>query len=144
MMAATSMEHETLVRLTSDLELAIKADLHRLGSQLVSEGLITTDKYREIRNTRNPLEERAADLVGLVQDKVGQNAQCYRTFIAVLENDRHQYGDILGKLQQTYNSMAISSRSTGILVIVLDWLPRNYGSKRTESEGAARGQGLFT
>jgi len=29
-------------------------------------------------------------------------------------------------------------------VIVIDWLTRNYGSKRTESEGAAQGRGLFT
>ena len=31
-----------------------------------------------------------------------------------------------------------------IYVIVIDWLTRNFGSKRTESEGAARGRGLFT
>ena len=29
-------------------------------------------------------------------------------------------------------------------VIVIAWVPGIYGSKRTESEGEARGQGLFT
>ena len=29
-------------------------------------------------------------------------------------------------------------------ILVIHWLPRNYGSKRTESEGVARGRSLFT
>ena len=29
-------------------------------------------------------------------------------------------------------------------VVVIDWLTRNYGSKRSESEGAARGRGLLS
>ena len=110
---ATSVEHRTLVLLTSELELAVKGDLLRLGSQLVSVGLITTDKYGGIRNHFIPPEGRAADLVQFVQDKVRRDAQCYNTFIAVLESDLCQYGDILGKLQQTYNR--ISSHNTGIL-----------------------------
>ena len=110
---ATSIEHRTLVLLTSDLELAARGDLLRLGSQLVSAELITTDKYGEIRNPFIPPEMRAADLVQFVQDKVRQDAQCYHTFTAVLESDRCQYGDILGKVRQTYNR--ISSPNTGIL-----------------------------
>ena len=107
-------EHEALARCTPDLQLAVKEDLIHLGAELVAKRLITTDKYREIRNSRNPLEERAADLVGLIQDKVKQNDQCYHTFIAVLQNDRHQYNDILGKLQRTY-SMISSPSTPGML-----------------------------
>jgi len=36
------------------------------------------------------------------------------------------------------------SRENTCYVIVIDWVSRNYGSKRTESEGAAQGRGLFT
>ena len=31
-----------------------------------------------------------------------------------------------------------------LYVIVINWVPRNYGSKRTDPEGVARGRGLFT
>ena len=33
--------------------------------------------------------------------------------------------------------------TTSRYVIVIHWVPRDYGSKRTESEGVARGQSLF-
>ena len=43
-----------------------------------------------------------------------------------------------------FKSLLLALYMLYTFVIVIDWLTRNYGSKQTESEGAARGRGLFT
>ena len=98
------MEYKTLVHLTSALQLAVKTQLTPLGGELVSSGLITPGRYRVLRNSIHTEEDRAADLVQLIQDKVQQNPQCYQVFVSVLEKDRSQYGDILQTLHQTMES----------------------------------------
>ena len=108
---SSAREYKTLVRLTPDLQLAVKADLLRLGSQLVAKELITPDQYEEILNPHNPLMKRAADLVQFVQNKVRQNARCYYTFVAELEKNRRLYSDIMEELRQT---CPLSSHSTGM------------------------------
>ena len=113
---ATSVEFRTLLVLTPDLQLAVKADLLHLGAKLMAKGVITSDKYEELKNYHISPANRAADLVQLVQDKVQQNAQHYYTLTDAFESDRGQYGDILEKLQQTYKK--ISSHSTGNYVML--------------------------
>lgn len=127
-MATSSAEYRTLVFHTADLQLAMKTQLIPLGGQFVSAELITTEQYHEIRNSQHPPGNRAADLVHLVQEKVQQNPQCYLTFIDVLKKDQSQYGDILEKLQQTYQAKLqqqhtlatpAPSGSTGMLCMAL-------------------------
>ena len=107
-----SAEYRTLIRVTADLQLVVEGQLVTLGAKLVSSELLTTRQYRSIRNVHNQQEIRAADLVEFIQNKVQQNPQCYHTFIAVLEQDRSQYGDILETLGQTYNLFHKQTTST--------------------------------
>ena len=93
-------EYEVLIRYTVDLQLAVKENLTPLGAQLVSAQIITPDQYTEIRNTHRPVNERGADLVGYVQNKVRQDPRHYDAFIGALKSDLSQYSDILTKLEQ--------------------------------------------
>ena len=97
---AGSIEYEVLIRHTTDLQVAVKNNLTLLGAQLVTLQIITPDQYEEIRNRHQPVIERAADLVGYVQNKVRQNPRHYHAFIDALRSDESQYGDILMKLEQ--------------------------------------------
>ena len=101
-----SVEYRTLLRLTGYIELTVKDHLIDIGGKLVESELITPAQYKEIRNTHNPVDSRAADLVGFVQGKVQQNPKHYHTFIDVLKSDQSQYGDLLKKLKDTYDSLA--------------------------------------
>ena len=98
-------EYQTLLRLTPDLRLAVKAHLLSLGGKLVASYLITPESDRELRNAHNPEVNRAADLVQLIQNKVREDPQCYHTFISVLEKNQAQHGVILRKLCQTFESI---------------------------------------
>ena len=93
-------EYEVLIRHTADLLLAVKENLTPLGAQLVSAQIITPDQYEEIRNAHRPVNERGADLVGYVQNKVRQDPRHYDAFIGALKSDLSQYSDILTKLEQ--------------------------------------------
>ena len=97
---AESVEFEILIRHTTDLQVAVRANLTPLGAQLVSAQIITHGQYSKIRNAHRPVDERGADLVEYIQNKVLQNPQHYHTFIDVLRSDLSQYGDILAKLEQ--------------------------------------------
>ena len=99
-----SPEYGTLLHLTADLQLAVKSHLTGLGAELVSSGLITPDQYDVVRNKRNPQDDNAAHLVRLIQCRAQQDAQCYNTFVGVLEKDLTQHRVILGKLSETIAS----------------------------------------
>ena len=86
-----SPEYQTLVHCTYDLQLAVKLELVPLGAKLVSVGLITPDQYAEIRNPYRAREDRAADLIYIVQVKVLQNPECYDDFVAVLAVLENKY-----------------------------------------------------
>ena len=79
--------------------------------------VITPDQYREITNTHVPENKRAADLVGYVQNKVLRSPQCYHAFTGALRSDLSQYGDILGKLECSFTSHALT---TGIYETTTD------------------------
>ena len=102
MEGGNSAEYRTLIHHTANLHSAVKSQLVSLGARLVSLDLIAPEKYDEFRLLCNPEVNRAADLVRLIQDKVKQNPRCYHTFIAALQEDQAQYGDIIRKLQDTY------------------------------------------
>ena len=101
-----SIEYKVLIHHITDLQLAVKNDLTPLGARLVAAEIITLDQYEVIRNTQRPVIERAADLVGYVQNKVRQNSRHYHAFIDALRSDESQYGDILVKLEQAMLSQA--------------------------------------
>ena len=103
--SSESVEYRTLLRLTADIELAVKDHLFEIGGKLVASELLTPSQYKEIRNTHNSVDLRAADLVGYVQTKVEQNSQHYHAFVDVLGRDLAQYNDILKKLKAMYNSL---------------------------------------
>lgn len=113
-METNSTEYTVLVRHTADLQLSIKFHLTTLGAECVSKQLITPDQYSEVRNSHQEVVDRAAKMVELLQNKVQRNAQCYHTFTAILEKHLTEYGDILPKLQATYQSVLQqpSSKST--------------------------------
>ena len=97
---AGSVEYKVLIHHTVYLQRAVKDSLISLGAQLVAAEIITPGQYREIRNTSRPVDERGADLVEYVQNKVCQNSQHYQAFLDALRSDQSQYGDILTILEQ--------------------------------------------
>ena len=104
---AGSVEYEVLIRHTIDLQVAVRANLTLLGAQLVTLQIITPDQYEEIRNVYRSVNERVADLIGYVQNKVRQNSLHYHTFLGALRCDPSRYGDILMKLEQARLSQAL-------------------------------------
>ena len=97
-----SIEYQVLIRHTTDLQVAVKDNLIHLGSQLVAAQIITPGQYEEIRNAYRSINEKGADLIGYIQNKVYQNPWHYHTFLGILRSDMFQYGDILAKLEQTW------------------------------------------
>ena len=112
---AESAEHQTLVRHTADLQLAVKANLTVLGGNLVSVMLLDSDQYVKVRNRHNAIEDRAADLVEFVKVKIQRNPDNFRTFTDVLKKDQNEYCDILEKLGRTYKEECerLSSSTSG-------------------------------
>ena len=112
-MGENSAEYRTLIHHTADLQSAVKSQLVSLGARLVSHPLlIAPHKYEEIINYYVPEATRAAELVRLIQDKVKQNPRYYHSFIAALQEDQTEYGDILQKLQYTYQIYHSKDTST--------------------------------
>ena len=103
-MGSNTAEYRTLQCLTSDLCLAVKQDLIGLSGDLFADGFITQNISEDLRNSMHSKEDRAARLIGIVQDKVREGPCNYHTFISVLKKrDQTQYGNILSSLQDTYN-----------------------------------------
>ena len=123
-------EYEVLIRYTVDLQLAVKENLTPLGAQLVSAQIITPDQYREIRNTHRPVNERGADLVGYVQNKVRQNPRHYDAFIGALKSDLSQYSDILTKLEQARLPQALELQP-----VIPHPQPPREGGNRLSAQG---------
>ena len=88
-----SVEYRTLLRLTATIQRALRDSLVTFGAELVSLELIPPDLYDNIRNSRNSPDERAADLVGHVREKVKDSPQHYHTFVQALNSDQSQYRD---------------------------------------------------
>lgn len=106
-MARNSAEYRTLQYHTNDLGLAVKEDLDDLSGELFAAGLITKLNREEATYKMHLKEDRAAKLVGIVQDKVEENPQNYHTFISLLRRrDLCKYKDVLCKVEHTYKSMS--------------------------------------
>ena len=93
-------EYKTLISLTAELRRAVQFDLVSLSDDLVAKHLISPNTASQLRNQTHSEAERAAELVGYIQNKVQQNPQHYHTFVQILENqDQEYYCDILNKLR---------------------------------------------
>ena len=97
-------EYQTIKRCTPQLITAVQDNLTMLGGHLLSKGLITADKFCQLRNKNNPKLDRAADLVSLVLSKVELNSGSYCTFIECLEENRENNRQILEILNGVYAS----------------------------------------
>ena len=105
-MASNTAEYRTLQSLTNELSLAVKQDLTGVCGALFADGLITRGICEDLGNALLPKEERAARLIGIIQDKVQEGPHNYQIFISVLEKrGLTQYRDILRTLQDTYKGM---------------------------------------
>ena len=102
---AESFQYKVLIRHTADLQRAVKDNLTSLGAELVSAQIINLDQYEVIRNAHRAVNERGADLVGYVQNKVRQDPRHYHAFLGALQSDPSQYGDILTKLEKTIHDI---------------------------------------
>lgn len=118
-----SAEYRALIRLTPDLQLAVKAQLISLGAQLVAVDLITRGNYSYLINPMLEEEYRAAKLVELIQQKVQQDSRWYQTFIDVLEKDHSQYSGIVGSIQRTVNLLHQQKQSN-----IVDATPSSIAS----------------
>ena len=111
MEAENSVEYRTIIHHFSDIQLAVKDNLDRLGTVFVSKYLIKPDQSGELRNEYLSKEKRAADLVDLIRKKVLENIDNYQLFVDALNSETF-YGDILGKLQRTYSHYQQQSQGT--------------------------------
>ena len=107
---AGSVEYEVLICHTIDLQVAVKNDLTPLGGRLLAAQIITPGQYEGIRNAHRSVDERGADLIGYVQNKVLQDPRHYYAFLGVLQSDLSQYGGILTKLEQARLSQVSERR----------------------------------
>ena len=108
---ANSAEYNTIIANTNDLRLAVQFNLVSLSGTLLAKRLISAENDIELRYPQHTDVERAAKLVGLVQNKVQQNSQHFYTFLDVLRRDKEQYADILRKLNQSLSSKTNSRES---------------------------------
>ena len=112
---AGSTEYETLICHTVELQLIVMGDLVSLGGELFSTALITASQYRDIRNQYISVDNRAAELVDYIQERVNQDPKHYHTFISILMNNQSQYGDILTKLEKTFKSYTRAAEQQSIV-----------------------------
>ena len=105
-----SIEYQVLLHHTIDLQVAVKNDLTPLGGRLLAAQIITPGQYEGIRNAHRLVDERGADLVGYVQNKVLQDPRYYYAFLGVLRSDLSQYGGILTKLEQARLSQVLEQQ----------------------------------
>ena len=101
-MGEDTVEYITLIKLTSELRLAVRSELISLTGSLLASRLISLDNDIELRSMVHSEVERSARLVELIQNKVRQNPRHYHSFIGILQGNQVQYMDILQRLEHTY------------------------------------------
>ena len=98
-MMAESQEYKTLKRYIPEVTTAIKSNLTSLSGGLLSRDLISQENDALLRNQLKSEEDRAADLVSLVLDKVKLNKENYRIFIDILRTSGDHFKDLLSNLE---------------------------------------------
>ena len=114
-MPKDTVEYQTIVKATGKLKKAIQNNITPLCDELVSNGLITTDNKKALRNPNHDIGERASDLVELITDKVEQNPANYHIFVKILKReDTSTYKDILKVLDITVPATTSTSQIPGM------------------------------
>ena len=103
-MAKRTEEYLAMIKATVRLTDAVKNELTPLSQELVARELISVDQGVELRNGNVGAVDRAANLVALVTNKVGQDRKNFYCFVEVLTNSRSVYKEILEDLQPIYNT----------------------------------------
>lgn len=98
-MSKSTKEYDAIVRATARLELAVRHNITQLCAELVSCGLITPDQSSRLRNVNHDVAERAADLVGIITNKVEQDPNNYYIFVNVLQENEATYSEVLHILE---------------------------------------------
>ena len=115
---AVSQEYKTLIRYTPEVRTAVKSHLTSLGGKLISSNLISPENDARLRNLSISEEDRAAELVSLVLDKVKLNKENYRTFLDILKTSGDHFNDLLSKLEspeaQQESGCVGDSQQTGL------------------------------
>ena len=115
---AESQEYNTLKQYIPEVRTAIKSHLTSLGGKLTSSNLISPEYDARLRNLSISEEDRAAELVSLLLDKVKLNKENYRTFLDVLRTSGGHFNDILSKLEspeaQQESGCVGDSQQTGL------------------------------
>ena len=96
---AESQEYRTLKRYITEVRTAVKSDLTSLSGSLFSRNLISPENEANLRNQTRNQEDRAAELVSLLLEKVKLNKENYRIFIDVLRTSGDHFDDLLSKLE---------------------------------------------
>ena len=127
-----SVEYQILVRHTAELQEAVNSNVTRLGAKLLSRGIINRDQYGKIREQKAS-DERAADLIDVLQGNVKNNSHIYRQFISILEQDWQLYGDVITMLQETFIDLKKTASSNDASVSATAAV--SNASESTDGEG---------
>ena len=103
-MAKRTEEYLAMIKATVRLTNAVKNELTPLSQELVARELISVDQGVELRNRNLGAVDRAANLVALVTNKVGQDRKNFYVFVEILTEDRSVYKEILEDLQPIYKT----------------------------------------
>ena len=97
-----SPEYKALQVVGPKLKNAIQYDIDDLSLQLLSCGIITVDNFEDFTNQLISTHQRASNLLRVLQNRVGQNAMNYATFISIIENKspRGYYHSVISELNR--------------------------------------------
>ena len=98
-------ECRTIIQCTSELTTALKSDIISLSRELIAAGLISDDNAAALRNQFIGEAHRAAQLVGLVRNRVSLDTANYHSFIRVLKQRQDDHKDILRILYKKYREL---------------------------------------
>ena len=112
---AESQEYKTLKRYIPQVRTAVKSHLTSLGGKLLSSYLISPKSYARLCNLSISEEDRAAELVSLLLDKVKLNKTNFRIFLDVLRTSGDHFNDILSKLESSEVKKIIQLNEQGVI-----------------------------
>lgn len=109
---ADTAEYRTLKKHIPRIIIAIQTDLTTLSVQLLAKNLISEENASRLRNERLNQNDRAADLVSFVLNRVKLNSENYKAFISILKESGRHFDEIIKLLELAYNQDQIPPAST--------------------------------
>ena len=93
-----------MISCTEELMNTVSNNLVTLSGCLLAQELISENNNSDFGNEHVPKQNRAANLLKLVRDKVKLDSHNYYIFIGIFEKNRLYYSEILRILNRTYHS----------------------------------------